>query len=214
MKENGFFITVEGIEGAGKSTVSDYLEKSLVARLGQEKVLRFREPGGTEIAEEIRKTLINDQYSEQMHAKTELLLMVAARNQLIENKIKPALNQGLWVIGDRHAFSSYAYQGIGRKLGVDLVRKLHQLCFSDFKPDLTFYLDVSAEVGFERIKCRGAKDRIEQESLTFFKAIRQGYLELLDEMNAVKIDAEQSLNDIYAELDKELDKVHVDTVSV
>lgn len=214
MSNAGFFITVEGIEGAGKSTVCNHLEEKITSKLGEGMVLRVREPGGTEIAEELRSILINDQYVEPMHRMSELLLMVAARNQLLENKIKPALAKGQWVIGDRHSLSSYAYQGIGRGIGIEKVRALHQLCFDDFKPDLILYLDVSAEVGFSRIKSRGNKDRIEQESLSFFRDIRNGYLELIDQVDAVKINAEASLQQIYEKLDEQLQHLFVKNMSL
>lgn len=211
MSERGFFIAIEGVEGAGKSTVCDYIEKKLQKALTHP-VIRVREPGGTQIAEDIRALLIRTDYSEKMDGLSELLLMVAARNQLVTQIIQPAIAKGHVVIGDRHALSSYAYQGFGREIGVEKVRLIHKLCFGDFKPDLTLYLDVSPEVGLARIQKRGETDRIEQEHVSFFEKIRNGYLSLLDEVGAICIDCEKPLAEVFLAIDKALEPVIEKTV--
>jgi dTMP kinase len=156
----GKFITVDGVEGAGKSTQID-----LICRYLHEKgieVVRTREPGGTEVGEKIRSVLL-DVDNQEMHSDTELMLMFSSRNELIQNKIIPALNEGYWVVSDRFTDASFAYQGGGRMLDLNRISELADWVLGDFKPDLTLLLDVSVEVGMQRIEARSAKDRIELE---------------------------------------------------
>ncbi len=171
----GKFITLEGTEGAGKSTalrfVADYLQQK------GKKVHVTREPGGTPLAEQIRELLLHPASSEKWAAETELLLMFAARAQHIAACILPALQQGVWVVSDRYVDASYAYQGAGRGMDRSLIATLDQLIVKDCRPDLTLLLDLPADMGILRAAKRGsAQDRIEQEALDFFVRVREAYL--------------------------------------
>lgn len=170
----GKFITIDGVEGAGKSTQIDLI-CSYLHRKGIE-VVRTREPGGTDIGEKIRSVLL-DVDNKEMHSDTELLLMFSSRNELIQNKIIPALNDGKWVISDRFTDASFAYQGGGRMLSLDRIAKLENWVLGSFKPDLTFLLDISVEIGMTRVEARNAKDRIEQEERAFFERVRSVFIE-------------------------------------
>ena len=169
----GKFITIDGVEGAGKSTQIDLI-CSYLHQKGIE-VVRTREPGGTAVGEKIRSVLL-DVENQEMHSDTELLLMFSSRNELIQNKIIPALNKGFWVVSDRFTDASFAYQGGGRMLNLDRIDKLADWVLGDFKPDLTLFLDVSVEVGMERIESRAAKDRIELEERAFFERVRSVFV--------------------------------------
>ena len=169
----GKFITIDGVEGAGKSTQIDLI-CSYLHQKGIE-VVRTREPGGTAVGEKIRSVLL-DVENQEMHSDTELLLMFSSRNELIQNKIIPALNEGFWVVSDRFTDASFAYQGGGRMLNLDRIDKLADWVLGDFKPDLTFLLDVSVEVGMERIESRAAKERIELEERAFFERVRSVFV--------------------------------------
>ena len=170
----GKFITIDGVEGAGKSTQIDLI-CSYLHRKGIE-VVRTREPGGTDIGEKIRSVLL-DVDNKEMHSDTELLLMFSSRNELIQNKIIPALNDGKWVVSDRFTDASFAYQGGGRMLSLDRIAKLENWVLVSFKPDLTFLLDISVEIGMTRVEARNAKDRIEQEERAFFERVRSVFIE-------------------------------------
>ena len=170
----GKFITIDGVEGAGKSTQIDLICRYLY-RKGIE-VVRTREPGGTDIGEKIRTVLL-DVDNKEMHSDTELLLMFSSRNELIQNKIIPALNEGKWVVSDRFTDASFAYQGGGRMLSLDRIAKLENWVLGSFKPDLTFLLDISVEIGMTRVEARNAKDRIEQEERAFFERVRSVFIE-------------------------------------
>ena len=170
----GKFITIDGIEGAGKSTQIELI-CSYLHRKGIE-VVRTREPGGTDIGEKIRSVLL-DVDNKEMHSDTELLLMFSSRNELIQNKIIPALNEGKWVVSDRFTDASFAYQGGGRMLSLDRIAKLENWVLGSFKPDLTFLLDISVEIGMTRVEARNAKDRIEQEERAFFERVRSVFIE-------------------------------------
>ena len=170
----GKFITIDGVEGAGKSTQIELI-CSYLHRKGIE-VVRTREPGGTDIGEKIRSVLL-DVENKEMHSDTELLLMFSSRNELIQNKIIPALNDGKWVVSDRFTDASFAYQGGGRMLSLDRIAKLENWVLGSFKPDLTFLLDISVEIGMTRVEARNAKDRIEQEERAFFERVRSVFIE-------------------------------------
>ena len=170
----GKFITIDGVEGAGKSTQIELI-CSYLHRKGIE-VVRTREPGGTDIGEKIRSVLL-DVDNKEMHSDTELLLMFSSRNELIQNKIIPALNDGKWVVSDRFTDASFAYQGGGRMLSLDRIAKLENWVLGSFKPDLTFLLDISVEIGMTRVEARNAKDRIEQEERVFFERVRSVFIE-------------------------------------
>ena len=171
---HGKFITIDGVEGAGKSTQIDLI-CSYLHEKGIE-VVRTREPGGTDIGEKIRSVLL-DVDNNEMHSDTELLLMFSSRNELIQNKIIPALNDGKWVVSDRFTDASFAYQGGGRMLSLDRIAKLENWVLGSFKPDLTFLLDISVEIGMTRVEARNAKDRIEQEERAFFERVRSVFIE-------------------------------------
>lgn len=169
----GLFITLEGPEGAGKSTNREYL----AARLRAEgiDVLLTREPGGTPLAERIRELLLAPS-DEAMHADTELLLVFAARAQHLAEVIRPALDRGAIVLCDRFTDATYAYQGGGRGLDHDRIAALENFVQGDLRPDLILVFDLPVEVGLARATARGRLDRFEQEGRTFFDAVRSTYL--------------------------------------
>lgn len=172
--QQGIFITIEGVEGVGKSTAIHYIVRSL-QELGQE-VIVTREPGGTEIAEEIRQVLLQHHH-EKMASDTELLLMFASRAQHLASIIMPNLVKGITVVSDRFTDATYAYQGGGRGVDIARIQILEAWVQGHLQPDFTLLLDAPIEVGIERILSRGPKDRIEQETIDFFHRVRQSYLD-------------------------------------
>ncbi len=172
---SGLFITLEGTEGAGKSTLIPKIESFLKSK-GRE-VFCVREPGGTPIAEDIRKILKTAREDEDLCDKAELLLMYAARAQLVNTKIIPLLNKGVDVICDRHDLSSIAYQGGGRGMDLSLITKAREIAIGDFRPDLTLLLDISPKAGMERVRERGQLDRFERSKMDFFTRVRESYLD-------------------------------------
>ena len=150
------FIVIEGLEGAGKSTAIAYIGKWLAEQnMPAEKVVYTREPGGTELAERMRDIVKMEVQGETLQDKAELLLMYAARVQLVEHIIKPALADNCIVVGDRHNYSSLAYQGGGRGIDRKLIEEIKQVSLCDFKADLTLYLDIDPELGLSRARGRG-----------------------------------------------------------
>ena len=195
----GKFIVIEGLEGAGKSTAHQCVA-DVLKELGIDDVVFTREPGGTPLAEKLRY-LIKHETEEPVTDKAELLMLYAARIQLVENVIKPALAQGKWVVGDRHDMSSQAYQGGGRQLEQRLLQSLKETILGDFEPDLTLYLDIDPAVGLARARGRGELDRIEQQNLDFFHRTRARYLALVkDNPKAVIINAEQPVEQVKADI--------------
>ncbi|AIU67386.1 dTMP kinase [Vibrio coralliilyticus] len=187
------FIVIEGLEGAGKSTAINAVLETL-KQAGIEQIKNTREPGGTALAEQLRTLVKQDHEGEELQDMTELLLMYAARVQLVENVIKPALNSGTWVVGDRHDMSSQAYQGGGRQISQHTMTALKQTTLGDFKPDLTIYLDLDPRIGLERARGRGELDRIEKMDMSFFDRTRSRYLELAQgDSSVVVINAEQTI---------------------
>lgn len=170
------FITVEGIEGSGKSTQANLLRKFLNI-LGIE-CIHTREPGGTLVAEKIRKIFLEHNNLETIKSETELLLMFAARSQHWHNVILPALDSGKYVICERFNDASFAYQGGGRGIDFKYINSLINLVGCTRKPDLVFLLDLDVELALQRIKSRGSLDRIEQEQSHFFYKIKNTYLDL------------------------------------
>ncbi len=174
----GKFIVLEGCEGGGKSTAIATVHNFLVAQgIAEDKIIHTREPGGTPIAEKIRTILKENDPTDKMAVKTELLLMYAARAQLVETVIKPALANDCYVIGDRHDLSSLAYQGSGRGIDKQLIAEIRSIVLGDFKPDITIILDLPPEVGLARAHRRGTLDRFELEDINFFNRIRNCFLE-------------------------------------
>mgnify|MGYP000726671121 FL=1 len=174
----GYFITFEGSEGCGKTTQIEALAKALEAQ--GKTVLITREPGGTLIGEKIRNLLQDPSHKNDISDMTELLLFSASRAELITSRIQPALARGEIVICDRFYDSTFVYQGLGRAIDMNIVEQLNQITVGTLKPDLTILLDLDAKIGIERARSRqsGELDRIENESLAFFEAVRNGYLEL------------------------------------
>jgi dTMP kinase len=168
----GKFITIEGGEGVGKSTniacVEDFLSEHGIP------FIKTREPGGTPLAEELRNLLLVPR-EEKVCEKTELLLMFAARAQHLQQKILPALEQGIWVICDRFTDATYAYQGGGRGLSTETIAVLENLVQQGLQPDLTLLLDVDVQTGMTRASSRSQPDRFESEKLVFFEAVRAMY---------------------------------------
>lgn len=200
----GQFITVEGTEGVGKSTNMAFVKSWLEAK--GHKVIHTREPGGTPLAEEIRELLLSKR-EEVVDSHTELLLMFAARCQHVYQKIKPALEQGTWVLCDRFTDASFAYQGAGRGLGFDKLKELEAWSLQGFKPDLTLLLDLPVEVGLERAKNRGPADRFETEKVEFFTRVREGYLAIAGaEPERMKvIDAKGSIEQVQEQIEQSLE---------
>ncbi len=157
---NAKFIEIEGLEGAGKSTAIQVVVETLKQN-GIDHITRTSEPGGTLVAEKLRALVKEEHLVEELQDITELLLVYAARVQLVEIVNKPALARGEWVVGDRHDMSSQAYQGGGRQIALSTMQNLKQTALGDFKPDLTLYLDIDPKLGLERARGRGELDRIE-----------------------------------------------------
>ncbi|ENO3977200.1 dTMP kinase [Aeromonas veronii] len=198
------FIVIEGLEGAGKSSavryVTDYLQ-----RHGINRIECTREPGGTPLAERMR-AIVKEVHDERLTIEAELLLMYASRVQLVETRIKPALADGVWVVGDRHDLSSQAYQGGGRGIDAQLIGAIKQAVLGNFKPDLTLYLDIDPALGLQRARHRGELDRIELEQLSFFERTRTRYLELAAKDDSiVVIDAAQTPEQVKAAIECALD---------
>ncbi|USD64406.1 dTMP kinase [Vibrio sp. SCSIO 43136] len=194
------FIVIEGLEGAGKSSaISNILET--LRQHGIDAITQTREPGGTALAEKMRALVKESHDGEELQDISELMLMYAARVQLVETVIKPALAQGQWVVGDRHDLSSQAYQGGGRQIPAQTMQSLKDLALGDFTPDLTIYLDIDPRLGLERARGRGELDRIEQMDISFFDRARQRYLELTqNDDNAIIIDASQTIDKVSADI--------------
>lgn len=171
----GKFITIEGVEGVGKSTQIGRVEDFLRGR-GIDFICS-REPGGTAMAEQIRELLLAPQ-EETVHGLTELLLIFAARTQHLREKIQPALREGTWVLCDRFTDATYAYQGAGRGLGEHPIALLEELVQEQLRPDLTVVLDLDPETGLRRAEQRGDLDRFEQEHIEFFQRVRQAYRDM------------------------------------
>jgi dTMP kinase len=202
----GKFITVEGIEGVGKTTNMEYLRQLITA--GGKELVVTREPGGTPLGEAIRGLLLDPEYK-GMDPDCELQLMFAARAEHLDKVIKPAIEAGRWVLCDRFTDATYAYQGGGRGLNTEIIAALEQLVQGDFRPDLTLLLDVPVETGLERAGNRSKPDRFEQEEAAFFERVRQAYLEMARRHNGRYrvIDASLPLEQVQQQLSDTLEDV-------
>lgn len=200
----GKFITLEGIDGAGKSTHHAWLVDFLRAR--GRNVVATREPGGTPLGEKLREILLN----QPMHLETEALLMFAARREHLDKVILPALERGDWVVSDRFTDASFAYQGGGRGLARSRLETLEAWVQGDFQPDLTLLFDAPTEVARARLEAAGnAPDRFEQEQQAFFERVRQAYLDRAarEPNRIIRIDSTRTINDILKLLEEALSRV-------
>jgi dTMP kinase len=197
--KRGLFLTLEGAEGVGKSTNIEYITQYLEQR-DIEYVLT-REPGGTQLAEKIRNLLLAV-HEEPMSELTELLLVFAARAQHLNKVIEPALSKGNWVVCDRFTDATFAYQGAGRGLSVETIGQLQSLVQGELRPDLTLILDLNPEIGLARASNRGELDRFELEQQSFFRHVRQGYLDIAqaEPERCRVIDASKPLTDVKLDL--------------
>lgn len=197
----GIFITFEGPDGAGKTSVLNAVTAALTLKLGS-KIILTREPGGSVIAEDIRRVILNTENT-AMDARTEALLFAASRRQHIKEVIEPALEADKVIFCDRFVDSSVAYQGAGRGIGTDAVFQMNKFAMGNVKPDLTLYFDIPSEIGLTRIqKFRENEiNRLDQESLAFHQRVRQAYLELYqaNPERIVLIDATPSLEEVTAQ---------------
>lgn len=203
----GKFITLEGPDGSGKTTVSLEIVKKL-KKMGY-KVLLTREPGGVDIAEQIRKVIL-DKNNIAMDSKTEALLYAAARRQHLVEKVLPALEEGYIVICDRFVDSSLAYQGVGRQLGIDKVYQMNLFAIEDIMPDKTIFFDIDYKLGLERIKSnKRESDRLDNASLDFHKKVYEGYLEICNKYpdRIVKIDANLNVESVVDLVLEEINKI-------
>lgn len=200
MADRGRFITVEGIEGAGKSTNLALIQQ-LLERAGK-KILFTREPGGTPLGEEVRELLLGHKH-DGMADDAELLLMFGVRAEHLAQKIRPALEAGSWVLCDRFTDATYAYQGGGRKIEASRIRALEDWVQGDLRPDLTLLLDLPVATGLERAGKRSAPDRFESQASRFFDDVRQCYLDIAAaEPGRVKvIDASRPLAEVQAQIE-------------
>jgi dTMP kinase len=188
------FIAIEGVEGAGKSTVIEAIQSYFNKNISERSVFT-REPGGTEIAEKIRLLLIDKDNKESLCSEAELLLMYASRVQHFNNLINPELKRDSWVISDRFNWSSLAYQGGGRGVNLDSILSLDKLFLSEAQPGLIIYLDIDPVIGLQRIKNRNQLDRFEEEKLHFFNNARDVYLRLCKSYkNSILIDSSLEKN--------------------
>ena len=203
--KKGIFITMEGPEGAGKTTIINMLGSRLEAEGYQ--VMQTREPGGIDIAEQIRNVIL-DKNNTKMDSRTEALLYAAARRQHLVEKVLPALEKGYIVLCDRFIDSSLAYQGYARGLGIDEVYSINQFAIEGMMPQLTFYFDIEPEAGLERIYQHKDREvnRLDLENLGFHHKVREGYYKLMNDHSEriIKIDASQSIEEVYEATEKKI----------
>lgn len=195
---NGLFITIEGPDGAGKTSILNEL-LPLLKKVAKTKIIQTREPGGIPIAEEIQAVIL-DPKNDRMDERTEALLYAAARRQHLVEKVLPALSEGSIVLCDRFVDSSLAYQGAGRRIGVSEIARLNEFATEGTTPDFTLYLDIDSDTGLHRIKenRRGQIDRLDSEGLEFHQRVRHAYLKIAEENpeRIYKIDARKSFEEV------------------
>lgn len=204
---NGKFITIEGCEGSGKTSIIKILCEDLANN--NISYLSTREPGGSKISEQIRNVILNVDNT-KMDYMTEALLYAASRRQHLEEIVKPALNEGKIVICDRYLDSSLAYQGYARGIGIEEVYNINMYATSGFLPDLTIYIDIPVEVGLERIKDNNRNvNRLDLEKVAFHKKVREGYLKIAQMYpERIKvIDGNADLEEVYKRVKKELKNI-------
>ena len=190
MHSKAKWIVIEGIDGAGKTTAIDQIS-TMLEQQGID-YLSLREPGGSPLGEAVRDILKQATYN--ILPMAEVLLLYAARLQLLESIIRPSLNQGQWVLLDRHELSTFAYQAGGRGVDLKTIEKISEICIGAQKPDLTIFMSVTPKRALERIKVRGQLDQIEQQSLKFFENVALTYELLLDKYpHVMRIDANQEI---------------------
>ena len=202
----GLFITMEGPDGSGKSTQSELLRDYLSGK-GYD-IIICREPGGTKISEAIRQVILNKDFTE-MGNMTEMLLYAAARAQLVEEVIRPALENDKIVICDRFVESSAVYQGIARGMGIELVYEINQYAIGDTMPDLTIMIDIDAGTGISRKKKQAELDRMERETMEFHQRVVEGYRKIAVQYpeRILKIDGSGSIEDIHGQIAAAVDKI-------
>lgn len=212
IQQRGRFIVLEGLEGAGKSTVLQGIARHLTDQ--HIDFVQTREPGGTKIGETLRALIKSGLEEERLLPQSELLLIYAARIQLLTQVIQPTLASGRWVICDRFELSTYAYQGGGRQLDLHFIDQLSHFCLHGFQPDCLFFLDVSPDIGLSRAKQRGAYDHIEQESQVFFTRVHQMYHERLAQVPGARcINAALPFEQVMHEVVQALEQLKGDACS-
>lgn len=196
--ERGLFIVLEGPDGSGKSSIAEFMAEYLKEK-GH--VIEFsREPGGTNIGEKIREIIL-DVDNDEMSNEAEALLYAASRAQHVSEKIKPTIDSGKDLICERFYYSSLVYQGIGRKLGVDVVKSFNEFAIQGVYPDLVIFLDINPEKALNRKKEQGEWDRLEKEKLSFHEEVYQGYKEIISISPEIKVvDADRTKEEIYSDV--------------
>ena len=199
------FITFEGVDGSGKSTQTKLFAEFLRERFGTDKIILTREPGGTLIGEQIRE-VVHAMRNQEMSPRTEFLLYNAARAQVVAQVIRPALAQGKIVLSDRYGDSTMVYQGYGRQLDLDMVRRVIDYATDSLKPDVTFFIDVNIEEGLARRNnghARGEElNRMDTQTREFYERVRQGYETLMraEPQRWIRIDGTRSIDQVQADL--------------
>ncbi|MEH7492282.1 dTMP kinase [Neobacillus niacini] len=200
-----YFITLEGVEGSGKSTIINFIRDSL--ETNGRKVVVTREPGGIDIAEQIRSVIL-DKNNTKMEGRTEALLYAAARRQHLVEKVIPSLNEGKIVLCDRFVDSSLAYQGYARGLGISEVFSINKFAIGDLMPDLTLYLDLDPKIGLSRIAKNKEREinRLDLEEINFHVSVREGYEEVMKMFpeRMIRIDANQEVEEVMAVINEVL----------
>jgi dTMP kinase len=203
--ERGLFIVLEGPDGSGKSTVAEFMAGYLKDR--GHKIEFSREPGGTKIGEKIREIKL-DVNNEEMSSEAEALLYAASRAQHVSEKIKPTIDSGKDLICERFYYSSLVYQGIGRKLGVDVVKSFNEFAIQGVYPDLVIFLDVDPEKALKRKKDTENLDRLEKEKISFHEEVFKGYKEIIEISPEIQVvDADRTKDEIYEDVKKLINNV-------